>query len=92
MARSGLSALKSLLLGKGSGRAGSSAWQAPAASWQRPIGLGWEKPYTVRYASNLDDSANHGMPRGALGPAASAGRRMATSTSGTSMGGSTGLG
>ena len=67
MARSGLSALKSLLLGKGSGQAGSSAWQAPTASWQRPIGLGWEKPYTVRYASNLDDGANHGMPLGGFG-------------------------
>ena len=67
MARFGLSALKSLVLGNGSGRTGSSVWQAPTASWQRPIGLGWEKPYTVRYASNLDDGANHGMPLGGFG-------------------------
>ncbi|MEB3357247.1 MAG: GH116 family glycosyl hydrolase [Synechococcales bacterium] len=35
--------------------------------WQRPIGLGWEAPYTVRYASNLDDGPWHGMPLGGLG-------------------------
>ena len=27
----------------------------PPYTWKRPIGLGWENPYTVRYASNLDD-------------------------------------
>jgi len=36
-------------------------------SWQRPIGLGWEAPYKVRYASNLDDGPWHGMPLGGLG-------------------------
>ncbi|MFO7628026.1 MAG: GH116 family glycosyl hydrolase [Prochlorococcaceae cyanobacterium] len=64
MARFGLSALKSLLRGRRSPRKG---WQAPAASWSRPFGLGWEKPYTVRYASNLDDGPNHGMPLGGFG-------------------------
>ena len=55
MARFGLSALKSLL-GSGLGsQAKRPSWQAPSASWQRPFGLGWEQPYTVRYASNLDD-------------------------------------
>ncbi|MBW4540867.1 MAG: bile acid beta-glucosidase [Myxacorys chilensis ATA2-1-KO14] len=39
----------------------------PACAWTRPIGLGWEKPYTVRYASNLDDGAWHGMPLGGFG-------------------------
>ena len=29
--------------------------------------LGWGKPYTVRYASNLDDGPNHGMPLGGFG-------------------------
>ena len=57
----GLSALRNL------GRSGPSRWQAPAASWQRPFGLGWEKPYTVRYASNIDDGPNHGMPLGGFG-------------------------
>jgi non-lysosomal glucosylceramidase len=37
------------------------------ASWQRPLGLGWDRPYTVRYASNLDDGPNHGMPLGGFG-------------------------
>ncbi|MDB9313813.1 GH116 family glycosyl hydrolase [Spirulina sp. CS-785/01] len=41
--------------------------QIPDCAWQRPIGLGWEKPYTVRYASNLDDGPWHGMPLGGLG-------------------------
>ncbi len=36
-------------------------------TWNRPIGLGWEQPYTVRYASNLDDGPWHGMPLGGLG-------------------------
>jgi non-lysosomal glucosylceramidase len=39
----------------------------PESTWSRPIGLGWEKPYTVRYASNLDDGPWHGMPLGGLG-------------------------
>ncbi|MFM7237335.1 MAG: GH116 family glycosyl-hydrolase, partial [Cyanobium sp.] len=45
----------------------SSSWQPPAASWHHPLGGGWERPYTVRYASNLDDGPNHGMPLGGLG-------------------------
>ncbi|MFN9629059.1 MAG: GH116 family glycosyl hydrolase [Cyanobacteriota bacterium] len=36
-------------------------------SWRHPVGAGWENPYTVRYASNLDDGPNHGMPLGGLG-------------------------
>ena len=60
MARFGLSALTSLLKGNGAPTAGSS-------SWSRPFGLGWEQPYTVRYASNLDDGPNHGMPLGGFG-------------------------
>ncbi|MCY7322262.1 MAG: bile acid beta-glucosidase, partial [Phormidesmis sp. CAN_BIN36] len=39
----------------------------PACAWSRSIGLGWEKPYTVRYASNLDDGPWHGMPLGGFG-------------------------
>lgn len=39
----------------------------PSCAWSRPIGLGWEKPYTVRYASNLDDGPFHGMPLGGFG-------------------------
>ncbi len=39
----------------------------PNATWNRPIGLGWEKPYTVRYSSNLDDGPWHGMPLGGFG-------------------------
>jgi non-lysosomal glucosylceramidase len=39
----------------------------PSAAWQCEIGKIWEKPYTVRYASNLDDGANHGMPLGGFG-------------------------
>ncbi|MFM7264285.1 MAG: GH116 family glycosyl-hydrolase, partial [Cyanobium sp.] len=38
-----------------------------AASWHRPIGLGWELPYTVSYASNLDDVPQHGAPLGGFG-------------------------
>lgn len=41
--------------------------QIPACAWSRPIGLGWDKPYTVRYASNLDDGPFHGMPLGGFG-------------------------
>ena len=39
----------------------------PTCAWSRPIGLGWENPYTVRYASNLDDGPWHGMPLGGFG-------------------------
>ncbi len=39
----------------------------PSCTWQRPIGLGWERPYTVRYSSNLDDGPWHGMPLGGFG-------------------------
>jgi non-lysosomal glucosylceramidase len=39
----------------------------PECTWQRPLGLGWEKPYTVRYPSNLDDGPWHGMPLGGFG-------------------------
>ena len=63
MARLGLSTLKTLLQGRGTGAPGNP----PAASWSRPFGLGWEQPYTVRYASNLDDGPNHGMPLGGFG-------------------------
>ena len=62
MARFGLSALKSLLR-----RQPRSQWQRPAASWSRRFGQGWQTPYTVRYASNLDDGPNHGMPLGGFG-------------------------
>ena len=63
MASLGLSSLKSWL-----GRGGQSgSWQPPEASWSHPFGLGWESPYAVRYASNLDDGPNHGMPLGGFG-------------------------
>ncbi len=39
----------------------------PSCTWNRPIGLGWDKPYTVRYASNIDDGPWHGMPLGGFG-------------------------
>lgn len=69
MARPSLSALKALLRRSRSGPSRSSrqGWPPPAASWSRPFGLGWERPYTVRYASNLDDGPNHGMPLGGFG-------------------------
>ncbi|MBF2021338.1 MAG: bile acid beta-glucosidase [Hydrococcus sp. C42_A2020_068] len=41
--------------------------EIPPCAWKRPIGLGWDKPYTVRYASNLDDGPWHGMPLGGFG-------------------------
>ena len=63
MASFGWSALNSLL---GRGKQAKS-WQPPEASWNRPFGLGWDKPYTVRYASNLDDGPSHGMPLGGFG-------------------------
>jgi len=61
MAPFGLPALPRLRRGDPDG------WQPPACSWQRPLGLGWESPYTVRYASNLDDGPNHGVPLGGFG-------------------------
>ena len=63
MASFGWSALNSLL---GRGKQ-AKRWQPPEASWSRPFGLGWDKPYAVRYASNLDDGPNHGMPLGGFG-------------------------
>ncbi|MCY7285748.1 MAG: bile acid beta-glucosidase, partial [Cyanobacteria bacterium CAN_BIN43] len=39
----------------------------PPCTWSRPIGLGWTKPYTVRYASNIDDGPWHGLPLGGFG-------------------------
>lgn len=39
----------------------------PECTWSRPIGLGWDNPYTVRYRSNLDDGPWHGMPLGGFG-------------------------
>ena len=39
----------------------------PPITWNRPLGLGWEQPYRVRYASNLDDGPHHGMPLGGFG-------------------------
>ena len=63
MAPLGLSALRNLLRR----RPRPESWTAPEASWSRPFGLGWETPYTVRYASNLDDGPWHGMPLGGFG-------------------------
>jgi len=65
MAPFGLSALTSRLRGPGPGK--PAPWPVPPASWSRPFGLGWEQPYTVRYASNLDDGPSHGMPLGGFG-------------------------
>ncbi len=39
----------------------------PDRAWCRPIGKDWDKPYTVRYSSNLDDGPWHGMPLGGFG-------------------------
>lgn len=41
--------------------------EIPTCAWKRPIGLGWNQPYTVRYPSNLDDGPWHGMPLGGFG-------------------------
>jgi non-lysosomal glucosylceramidase len=42
--------------------------QIPSScTWKRPIGLGWNQPYTVRYPSNIDDGPWHGMPLGGFG-------------------------
>lgn len=84
MALPGLRALKQLMR-RGSGQ------ESPPASWSRPFGLGWEKPYTVRYASNLDDGPWHGAPWGALAPAAWAAVPGAISTFGTWMAANIGL-
>jgi non-lysosomal glucosylceramidase len=45
----------------------SSSPSIPPYTWNRPIGYGWAKPYTVRYASNIDDGPWHGMPLGGMG-------------------------
>ena len=63
MAFFGFSALRSLFKRGTSLKSGTM----PAASWARPLGLGWQKPYTVRYESNLDDGPWHGMPLGGFG-------------------------
>ncbi|MEO1506058.1 MAG: GH116 family glycosyl hydrolase [Cyanobacteria bacterium J06633_23] len=39
----------------------------PTVAWTWPIGANWETPYIVRYASNLDDGPEHGIPLGGLG-------------------------
>ena len=39
----------------------------PPQAYQRPIGLDWDRPYNVRYASNLDDGPWHGLPLGGFG-------------------------
>lgn len=39
----------------------------PPQAWRHPIGRGWDRPYTVRYASNLDDGPDQGMPLGGFG-------------------------
>ena len=56
---------------------GDSRWQPwpwgrsrpsrPKAAWQRPLGQGWENPFTGRSASNLDDGPWHGAPLGGFG-------------------------
>lgn len=45
----------------------SNSPQIPTCAWRRSMGQGWEKPYTVRYPSNLDDGAWHGAPLGGFG-------------------------
>lgn len=39
----------------------------PTCAWSRSIGKGWDKPYTVRKDSNIDDGPWHGMPLGGFG-------------------------
>ena len=63
MAPLGLSALSSMLRR----RPRPEPWSTPQASWSRAFGLGWRDPYSVRYASNLDDGPWHGMPLGGFG-------------------------
>ncbi|MEM1251710.1 MAG: GH116 family glycosyl hydrolase [Cyanobacteria bacterium P01_H01_bin.21] len=41
--------------------------QIPSVAWTWPIGAKWKTPYIVRYASNLDDGPEHGVPLGGLG-------------------------
>jgi len=41
--------------------------EIPSCTWNRPIGSGWDNPYTVRNPSNLDDGPWHGMPLGGFG-------------------------
>lgn len=41
--------------------------EIPTCAWSRPLGLGWQQPYTVRYPSNLDDGPWHGAPLGGFG-------------------------
>jgi non-lysosomal glucosylceramidase len=62
MELSGLWGLKKML-----NRSPKSPMGAPSARWSRPFGLGWDKPFTVRYASNLDDGPWHGAPLGGFG-------------------------
>jgi non-lysosomal glucosylceramidase len=64
MARFGLSAAQIAAAAHGPGSAGRQRLPGRRQLAARPFGLGWEKPYTVRYASNLDDGPNHGMPLG----------------------------
>jgi non-lysosomal glucosylceramidase len=69
MAHPGFPALDSLLRRAGLGGPDVSG-DSPGsleAGWSRAFGLGWDRPYTVRYASNLDDGPNHGMPLGGFG-------------------------
>ncbi len=44
-----------------------SSPKIPTCTWNRPIGYGWDNPYTVRNPSNLDDGPWHGMPLGGFG-------------------------
>jgi non-lysosomal glucosylceramidase len=44
-----------------------SVVQIPQCTWKRPIGLNWDKPYTVRNPSNIDDGPSLGMPLGGFG-------------------------
>ncbi|KKZ10014.1 MAG: hypothetical protein TQ37_10210, partial [Candidatus Synechococcus spongiarum 15L] len=46
---------------------GRSRPQSPKAAWQRALGQGWQKPFTGRSASNLDDGPWHGAPLGGFG-------------------------
>ena len=62
MAPFGLSRLRSLFR-----REGRQRQNSPTASWSRPFGQSWADPYTVRYASNLDDGPWHGAPLGGFG-------------------------
>ncbi|MEM6255326.1 MAG: GH116 family glycosyl hydrolase [Cyanobacteria bacterium P01_D01_bin.156] len=44
-----------------------SAPHIPSVAWTWPIGAKWDTPYIVRYASNLDDGPEHGIPLGGFG-------------------------